>query len=203
MILYELLQTEDNEVYQSLQISNTQRQYDFLLSIINASLALGRPFLSSQVLKALNFHAITCLHTNAGQYRPCEVSVGDYHPPAKHSVTALMDDLINYVNFIWKEADVSMLAALVLWRLNFIHPFINGNGRTARAACYFIICVKLGGCLPGTTILPELLRQRRDDYVDRLKKVDQSLSQGQLDLTPLSDLIQELLSEQINSTNLS
>ncbi|MEX1365172.1 MAG: Fic family protein [Nannocystaceae bacterium] len=24
-----------------------------------------------------------------------------------------------------------------LWRLNWIHPFVEGNGRTARAACYY------------------------------------------------------------------
>jgi hypothetical protein len=29
------------------------------------------------------------------------------------------------------------LAAYGLWRLNWIHPFVEGNGRTARAVCYF------------------------------------------------------------------
>jgi hypothetical protein len=199
MILYEILGTEEHPEYQKLQISNTERQYDFLLSIIRASIALGRPFLSSPVMKSLNFHAITCLHTNAGEYRPCDVTVGAYRPPMQHSVPALMEDFLNFVNYEWKDADVTILAAYVLWRLNHIHPFINGNGRTARAACYFVVCVKAGGCLPGSKILPELLRQHRDEYVACLKLVDESFNAGSLDLSPLSELVQRLIDEQLAS----
>jgi fido (protein-threonine AMPylation protein) len=197
MIVYEISNTEDHPVYQELQISNTERQYSFLLSIIKASIDLERPFLSTQVMKALNFHAITCLHTHAGEYRPCMVKVGEYEPPMQHSVSALMDDFVNYVNFVWKDTDLTVLAAFVLWRLNHIHPFINGNGRTARAICYFVICAKLKNFLPGTSILPELLLRERNEYVDCLKKVDQSLIAGELDLEPLALLIQRLLNEQI------
>ena len=200
MILFELVKTENHPVYQELQVSNTIRQYDFLLSIIKASVDIERPFLSTQVMKALNFQAISCLHTNAGEFRPCEVRVGEYVPPAEHSVPALMEDFVNYVNYMWREADVVVLAAYVLWRLNHIHPFINGNGRTARAICYFVVCVKSGGCLPGTSILPELLRRERDEYVEKLKLVDESLS-TQFDLTPLADLIKRLLEEQLSSAN--
>ena len=62
------------------------------------------------------------------------VTVGDYHPPEHYRVQALMDDFVNNVNRSWENADPVVLATLVLWRLNNIHPFINGNGRTARAA---------------------------------------------------------------------
>jgi Fic family protein len=65
-----------------------------------------------------------------------------------------MDDSVNQVNLWWQSADPVALATFVLWRLNNIHPFINGNGRTARAATYFVLCVKAGGWLQGTTILP-------------------------------------------------
>lgn len=96
-------------------------------------------------MKSLNFHAITCLHTNAGE-----------------------------------------------------HPFINGNGRTARAICYFVVCVKAGGLVPGSVILPELLRINRDEYVMALKAVDESLK-TEFDLTPLVRMIVRLLDEQIAS----
>ena len=86
---------------------------------------------------------------------------------------------------------------MVLWRLNHIHPFINGNGRSARAACYFVICLKLNGWLPGSKILPELLRQNRVEYVDVLKQVDASYNAGALDLTPLRTLIEKLLVQQV------
>lgn len=167
--------------------------------MVVASLQVGRPFLSQHVMKALNFHAIACLHTNAGEYRPCPVSVGAYNPPAHYRVPALMDDFVNQVNRSWTEQDPVVLATFVLWRLNHIHPFINGNGRTARAACYFVLCLSLGGWLPGTTILPELLRQNRDEYVVALQIADSSLLTGNLDLSVLHALVQQLLSQQLAS----
>jgi len=198
MILFELTGSENHKVYQDLEISNLNRQYDFLRSIVFASLEIERPFLSSHVLKALNFQAITCLHTNPGEYRPCPVSVGSYQPPEHYRVPALMDDFVNFVNRNWEAADPVALTAHVLWRLNHIHPFINGNGRTARAACYFVLCVKLSQWLPGTTILPELLRRDRAKYVKALQEADKSLNTGMLDLTNLHGLISNLLAEQIN-----
>lgn len=91
------------------------------------------------------------------------------------------------------------LGAYVLWRINFIHPFINGNGRTARAAAYFVICLKLDGWLPGTVILPDLLRANRAECVDILRRVDASHLDGQVDLEPLKQFIHRLVDEQINS----
>lgn len=197
MILFELTRSEAHPAYQALEISNGNRQYDFLRSIIVASLEMGRPFLSQHVMKALNFHAITCLHTNAGEYRPCQVTVGQYTPPEHYRITALMDDFVNSVNWQWEQSDPVVLASYVLWRLNHIHPFINGNGRTARAACYFVLCVQAGGWLPGETILPELLRQNRDEYVEALWAVDASVKAGVLDLSVLHGLLSRLLSEQL------
>ena len=101
--------------------------------------------------------------------------VGEYQPPDHYLVAPLMDDMVNMVNRTWEGADPVVLAAFVLWRLNAIHPFINGNGRTARAACYFVLCLKLGGWLPGKVILPELIRRNRDKYVSVLKEVDAAM----------------------------
>ncbi|EHP90085.1 Fic family protein [Methylorubrum extorquens] len=199
MILFELTGSEDHPVYSELEISNGNRQYSFLESIVVASIKMGRPFLSQHVIKALNFHAITCLHTNPGEYRPCPVTVGSYHPPEHYRVPALMDDFVNNVNRVFETADPVALAAFVLWKLNHIHPFINGNGRTARAACYFVLCLRLGNLIAGEVILPELLRRNRADYVKALRAVDASLAAGSLDLTPLHELISRLLEEQLQS----
>lgn len=202
MILFEIVGTESDPAYQELEVSNGNRQYSFLQSVVAASLGVGRPFLSQHVIKALNFHAITCLHTNPGEYRPCEVIVGTYTPPAHYRVSALMDDFVNQVNRMWEVTDPVALATYVLWRLNHIHPFINGNGRTARAAAYFVLCVKAGGLLAGAPILPELLRLNRSDYVAALRAADASLSSGRLDLSDLHALMARLIGEQIASAGI-
>ena len=200
MILFEIVNgDEDAPIYQFLEIANGNRQYDFLRSIVDVSLEVQKSFLSTHILKALNFQAITCLHTNAGEYRPCQVTVGNYHPPEHYRVQALMDDFINTVNRLWESMEPTPLAAFVLWKLNHIHPFINGNGRVARAACYFVLCVKFNRWLPGSTILPELLRLNRSRYVGALRDCDASYNSGDLNLSPLCSLLDELLNEQINS----
>jgi hypothetical protein len=199
VILHELLGTESHPQYRALEIANGGRLYDFLNSAITVSIAVQRGYLSSALLKAFNFHAIACLHTNAGEYRPCGVTVGTHIPIDHWRVNAHMEDFINYVNFNWGAIDAVTLAAYALWQLNYIHPFINGNGRTSRAACYFVLCVKSGGPLTGKTILPELLVRERARYCKALADVDASLMNGAFDLSPVHGLVSELLQEQLQS----
>ncbi|RSU96431.1 Fic family protein [Sphingomonas koreensis] len=197
MFVFELVGNEKNPVYEKLAIENLDRQYSFLQSIVEASLALGQPMLSIEVIKALNYHAISCLHVSPCEFRPCQVTVGTYTPPAHFQVPALMQMFTNLVNRNWETADAVELATFVLWRLNHIHPFVNGNGRTARVASYFVLCLKAGGWLPGTKLLPERIVERRPDYVKALRDVDASLAGGPPDLGPLHKLLSELLDEQL------
>lgn len=61
MILFEITGTEADPVYQDLEIANGNRQYDFLRSVVDASLRTGRPFLSQTILKAFRKLAKTML----------------------------------------------------------------------------------------------------------------------------------------------
>lgn len=208
MVIWELVQDEGNPLYTRLEAANTARQFAFLISLIEVAHAARQPWLSVRVLSALNYHAIACLHDYAGQYRPCDVGLGHadggkggHRPPAPHAVLAQMEHFVHYVNAKWHEYEAPKLAALVLWRLNHIHPFVNGNGRTARAAAYFVACLKLGGPLPGKRTLPELLCDHRAEYVHALQVADRSHLAGKpIDLQPLSKIISHLLARQIAST---
>jgi Fic family protein len=190
--------SENNPAYQNLSIENLDRQLSFLKSAVLASVAVQRPMLSLEVIRALNYHAIACLHGYAGEFRPCPVKVGaDFTPPEHYDVPPLMEMFVDEVNRSWDQADPVVLAAYVLWKLNRIHPFINGNGRAARAACYFVLCLKIGGWLKGSPILPELLKRDRDDYVVALKAVDASLATAEgFSIGPLHQLLVKLLNEQ-------
>ena len=193
MNLYEITESESNPVYQQVESSNHIRHYDFLLSVVQAAIDSNQPWLSESLIKAINFHAIVGLHSHAGQYRPYEVQAGTHIFPAAHRVPAMMEHLVNVVNWHWQSTASTLLAAYALWRLNYIHPFVNGNGRTARAVCYYILCVKSGGLLPGNTILPEIIRKepRRTDYVAALQQADAG------DMSPLATLVNEALKEQL------
>ena len=191
MNLYEIAQSEDHPVYRQLANSNNQRHYHFLASMIRSAIDSGKPWLSESLIKAINFHAIVGLHSEAGRYRSYKVTVGDHIPPRSHQVHGLMEDFVNVVNWSWQNAQHIELAAYALWRLNHIHPFVNGNGRTARAVCYYILCVSAGGLLPGQPILPEIIRAKRPEYIEALRVADQIR-----DLAPLTNFIIQCLREQ-------
>lgn len=197
MFIYELVGSEQHPAYQQLSIDNLDRQYGFLRSAVVASIELKRPMLSVEIIKALNYHAISCLHSNAGQLRSCAVTVGSYTPPPHWEVPARMEMFVDEVNRHWDTADPVFLAAYVLWKLNFIHPFINGNGRTARVTAYLTLCLKSEQWLGGDTLLPELIRRNRAEYVAALQAADASLETGELDLSMLHSLLTRLLGEQL------
>ena len=199
MDIFELVRDENDPIYRGMSSDNLQRHYGFLFSTVNAAVALQKPLLSESLIKAFNFHAIVGLHHEAGLYRSHQVTVGQHVPPKHFRVEPLMDDLVNELNWSWQSTDPFVLAAYALWKINFIHPFVNGNGRTARALYYFILCVKLGGLLRGNTILPEMLRQepiRSSHYVPALQEADEGNS------APLTDLIRYLVSQQVASVPL-
>ena len=210
MIVYELTRTEQHPVYEDLEKSNLVRQLNFLQSLVTTAVNLDRKFFSQTIIKALNFHSIACLHENAGEYRSCPVGVGKdenrYIPPEPYRVEALMEDFVKSVNVNWDRADPILLSSYVLWRLNHIHPFVNGNGRTARACCYYVLCMKADGLLPGNEYLPQLLKQKNAQYITALKYADRKYEERKSDkeiLGPLVELIQTQLSIQLASAGIN
>jgi Fic family protein len=199
MILFELFRSEANPVYQALEVENGARQYDFMRSLIETAISTNKIFLSQHIIKMLNFHAIACLHTNAGEYRPCHVTVGAHTPPHHWQISALMDDFINEVNKNWGDVDAVSLAAFVYWRINHIHPFINGNGRTARVASFYVLCLKLGGLMQGHPALPALLKREKAACCAALQHAHETYHAGTLDLEPMHKIMADLISEQLQS----
>lgn len=206
MILYDLVgYNEGHPAYQQLHASNINRQYDFLEAVVHAALAVKRPMISTTIIKAFNYHAIACLHINAGEYRPSPIVVrgSNRQFPEHYQVPELMNDFINNVNRYWDSTDYLMLSAYGLWRLNHIHPFVNGNGRTARALCYFVVCAKLGVWLHGRPILPELIYRNREEYVFLLENIDKAVMENEpaynASLKLLGKFIGKLLKQQLES----
>jgi Fic family protein len=89
------------------------------------------------------------------------------------------------------------LASYVLWKLNWIHPFIEGNGRTARAACYYILCTKFGGLPVGKVIVPERIRLEREPYYEALTEANEAWQRGELLFPKMERYLARLLDEQV------
>lgn len=186
------LDAENHLLYKTLESDNLNRYSSFLRSMVESAIASDQPWVSEPLVKAINFRAVIGLHPEAGQWRTEPVFAGDFTPPDAGSVPRLMELAIDRINSAW-NMDPVRLASFALWLINYIHPFRNGNGRTARAICYFILCMKLGGWLPGDAALMDYIRQgpTRAHYVNALRRADEG------DINTLTQLLEVLLRRQI------
>lgn len=127
--------------------------------------------------------------------------LGSYHPPEPQEVSALVGEMCTSINSTLSDQTAVKVSAYALWRLNWIHPFTEGNGATARGLCYLILNVGLGLVLPGYQTVPELLRNDRAAYYDALADADRRYStKGEPDVSRLVDLLNRLLTIQLESS---
>ena len=93
------------------------------------------------------------------------------------------------------------LAAYALWKLNWIHPFTDGNGRTARALSYLLLCARLGYRLPGKNTIPEQIAADKTPYYKALEAADGEWVGKKVDLSVLEKLLADLLANQLVSVH--
>jgi len=85
----------------------------------------------------------------------------------------------------------------MLCGVNWIHPFFGGNGRTARALSYLVLCARLGFRLPGSKTIPDLIVESREPYYVALRTADAAWTDGTLGLTEMESLMESLLADQL------
>jgi len=70
----------------------------------------------------------------AGLFRSTQVWVGDHVPPPPTLLSGLVDKFIDWLNAEARDGSLHpvRLAALAHYKLVYIHPFLDGNGRTSR-----------------------------------------------------------------------
>lgn len=148
---------------------------------------------------ALHREALTGISSYAGNFRPSGVAIqGSKHEPVPaHLVPELVESLCDYVNENWNEKTAVHLASYVMWRLNWIHPFSDGNGRTSRMLSYLVLCVKSGMLLPGNHTIPDQIVDNRKPYFDALEAADEADKRGEIDLSKMEELIEAMLAKQL------
>ena len=122
----------------------------------------------------LNIHrtAFGELYEWAGKWRTIEVRVGKLNPPHPSQVPNLMyqyaDDLNYRLKFVEEKAEIAELLAYLHHRFVWIHPFNNGNGRTAR------LLLNAAAMLRGFEPVQLYHREgeARKEYIEALRKAD-------------------------------
>jgi len=142
--------------------------------------------------------AITQIFRCAGYFRDGPVTISDvaHQPPDHTEVKGLVEEMCAYLYDNWASPAIH-LASYVMWRMNWIHPFYGGNGRTARALSYLVLSVRLHFVLPGTKTIPELIVENREPYYQALRSADRAWQQGVVEVTAMEDLMGSLLAKQL------
>jgi Fic family protein len=192
-----VLEEEDLSLYDRVQERNLARQYDLLVNCIEIGIVQGVRSFDKYLLWSLNAAAVSNISQFGGRFREEPVYLKDHKPPHFEKVHHLMDQFVVTVQENWDVWTEFTLASYVLWRMNWIHPFVEGNGRTARAACYYILCVKSGGLPGGKIIVPERIRHDRKPYYEALSEADKPWDSGDLRFPQMEDYLARLLGEQV------
>lgn len=120
-----------------LEAINHTEAIDFIQKLVNGKEALSKRNLLDihrLILKGID-------QENAGIYRkvPVRISGSDHRLPEPHELDPLMDDYFRFYHYNQKKLHPVILAAEMHERLVSIHPFIDGNGRTARLVMNFVL----------------------------------------------------------------
>lgn len=184
------------------EAKNVLRQFDGAIEQIEYWLHPERPFkLRPSAIMRLNRLALDGLSRYAGIYRPAGIAiVGSKHtPPEPYFVPELVEEMCDYVNANWGRSPIH-LASYVLWRLNWIHPFVDGNGRTTRAISFVVLCVRLGYRVPGTNTIPEQISRDKNPYYKALELADSAYAlEKKVDVSATETLVGTLLANQLAS----
>ena len=186
------------------EAANGLRQFDAGKNSAQAALDRhagdGSQFrLRPSLILALHREALAGISTFAGLFRPAGVSIekSKHVPPGAHLVAELVEDMCEYVNDQWQSKAALHLAAYVMWRLNWIHPFADGNGRTSRITSYVVLTIRTGYILPGSPSIPDQIVSDRSGYFHALDQADKACRAGSLDVTAMEDLLGGMLARQL------
>lgn len=195
-----ILEEEDRDLYDRVQEQNLNRQYSLLTNCIEIGLMKGPDAFDKYLLWALNHVAVATISQFGGRFRKEPIYVGNHTPPHFNDVNDWMDRFISTIQENWYVWTPTELAAYGLWRLNWIHPFIEGNGRTARATCYYLLCTRSGALLPGKKTVPERIKDNRQGYEAALSAADRAWDAGHLDFSEMEAYLAELVQAQLQDT---
>ncbi|MDZ4278436.1 MAG: Fic family protein [Dehalococcoidia bacterium] len=106
-----------------------------------------------------------------------------YRPPPPQWVPELMDNFVDDVNRWMRECPGPVAAALAHFGLISIHPFDDGNGRTARLVADMILNLT-GFAADGMIAVSEVFHDNLTGYYDALRESQGDEFKEEVDVTP-------------------
>lgn len=137
LVVNEGLTISGKSLREHLEAINHAEAVDMLYELVAQQVPMGK-----QVV--LDLHRIvlkSIAPEHAGRYRmvPVRISGSRHLPPQPYLLDKLMEDYFAWYRQAVREMHPVLLAAEMHERLVSIHPFVDGNGRTARLVMNFIL----------------------------------------------------------------
>lgn len=196
---YEANLIEDNAERAIIEVENGFRQFDAAMDELELWRVNPKYKLKPSLLLKLNRIALESVHPYPGVFRPgkIDISGSGHQPPESDKVPELVEQFCDYINENWDRKTPLYLSSYAMWRLNWIHPFSDGNGRTSRIISYLILCAKVGNQIPGTKSIPEQIAENKHPYYEALEKADFAWSQNKIDVSSMEKLLESYLANQL------
>lgn len=182
------------------QSANLARLLDKLIAELTQSIEGNGRCYDTVLLCELHELAMRDVIDTAGKVRDREVEIrGSRHqPPNAADVAALLDQM-----FVDLEGIASAVesAAFVMWRINWIHPFDDGNGRIARSFAMLVLFARLRRLPLSYADKPnffDLLARYRLDYFDALEAADRAWAMGAVDVRVMSSLLFRVVQQSLD-----
>jgi Fic family protein len=165
LVIQEGMTVKGKSLKDHLEAKNHYEAIQYLYGLIEDR---KRKSLSEHLVRSLQRLIVHDIESDGGTYRKGNVIItGSKHrPPEAHDVPRLMNYLIEWIRKNHKKLHPIELAARAHHMLVHIHPFDDGNGRTARL---FMNLLLMGSGYP----LVVILRADRKKYYQALERADQ------------------------------
>jgi len=196
----------DRDIQEVINYRNVLKFIDQIQSLIGS----GKPYILT-IETILEIHRLTTdriiFHESSGRLRQTQVVVKNsrtglisYTPPPAAEVPYLIEDLVNWINSDEsKELHPIIKAGIIHYELARIHPFVDGNGRVARATATLIMFLD-GYDIRKLFSLEEYFDLNPINYYETLQAVSNQLviDTHERDLTPWLEYFIEGVAIELN-----
>ena len=183
------------------ELLNYRRAFDFV-----AEYVFSQGVITEGLIREIHKYLVDGVRENSalpGQYRAVQNYVANsktkeiiYTPPAAYDVPLFMTELIEWLQNE-KSIPAVLVAGIAQFQLVHIHPFLDGNGRTARLLS--TLCLyKSGYDFKKLFTISEYYDRNRQDYYNAL----QSVRSGNMDMTSWLEYFCKALETQMHEIQL-
>ena len=170
-------QTEEEQIQEILNIEAATRYIEETINERPITCQYIRE-LHTLVVRGLSKNKEGCETPGRFRYQNVRISGSSHTPPDYIYVESMMQDLIDFINEQTPPKYDLLKICIAHHRFVWIHPFLNGNGRTVRLFTYAMLLKNVFNSKQRIVNPTAVFCSNRDDYYYFLSKADSGNDEG-------------------------